>query len=948
MHPYRRSRRRPPALVLVLGLLASILGPQAASAQATDDLYVYPDVLSTDYEPPQWMAVETIDGSEFGEDPTVRILDEGVPQAGAVEGVVVDDEYREYLSFDLVVQLDEGRYQVVVDDGEREYTGSFTVTEQLSVSVSPPTVRASDVAETTFTVTVGAADLEADAPQVRLYGPWGDMWDIEDVTVISSSQLTFTVPEGLPPGSYEVAVEVGDETGYAALEVLRDPSICEADAPLPEQVQGLTNVGFEDGFQGWSQGTVSDQVEIVGTEEFPNSPGGFGAPGQTSVSPYEGAAMLRLGSQGTNTGYGGSASQPLGPNEVCQDFVVTEETERFVFNVFTYDYTGYDEFRYDVTVQADDGQVIARYEQGAFGSGTDLKTTGWRGVELDLRGRTGETVRLTISAGGTSDDLYAFWAYIDSADDVEFPDPVPPTPIVGGNGSVMFDPNTGQTTIAFPVGTEDFGDLTLSYPVSCPGDDEVSSVYVRLDGTPYEAELNEAGTLATVVIPEEDVAAAAQAGATITIQIDCPSTQQVITLGRIVLYDPSGYLTDAETGEPIAGAEVLLWNVPGWTPKQSPDDDSPNTCQSHLSKGEEDPWDQPAPTELGVLEPAASERIHPNVNPFISNEVGYYGWDVAEGCWYVTVTADGYRPLTSPVVGVPPEVTDLDLQLTSGVDEAPPVWPAGASLTAVPGTTSVALSWPAASDESTPITYTVRRGETVVGTTQDTSFDVTGLAERTTYAFSVTPADAADPANVGTALTASATTLDGTPPAWPAGASLAAVPGTTSVALSWPAASDESTPITYTVRRGETVVGTTQDTSFDVTGLAERTTYAFSVTPADAADPANVGTALTASATTLDGTPPRGRLVRRWRRCRVRRRWRCRGLRLRIRPRRSPTWCGAVRVRRSRPPRGPRASRVCSRTRRTPSRCEPVTRPATSGPRSRPRHGPCRPRNRRW
>jgi hypothetical protein len=36
---------------------------------------------------------------------------------------------------------------------------------------------------------------------------------------------------------------------------------------------------------------------------------------------------------------------------------------------------------------------------------------------------------------------------------------------------------------------------------------------------------------------------------------------------------------------------------------------------------------------------------------------------VSEGCWYVTVEATGYEPLTSPVVGIPPEVTDLNLAL---------------------------------------------------------------------------------------------------------------------------------------------------------------------------------------------------------------------------------------------------------------------------------------------
>jgi hypothetical protein len=111
-----------------------------------------------------------------------------------------------------------------------------------------------------------------------------------------------------------------------------------------------------------------------------------------------------------------------------------------------------------------------------------------------------------------------------------------------------------------------------------------------------------------------------------------------------VLYDPSSYLTDAETGDPVEGAQVRLYNVPGWEPKEAPDDDRENTCQSHLSKGEDYPWDQPAPTDLGELEPVASPRISPNVNPFLSNDDGYYGWDVAEGCWYVEVRTSRCAP----------------------------------------------------------------------------------------------------------------------------------------------------------------------------------------------------------------------------------------------------------------------------------------------------------------
>jgi hypothetical protein len=41
---------------------------------------------------------------------------------------------------------------------------------------------------------------------------------------------------------------------------------------------------------------------------------------------------------------------------------------------------------------------------------------------------------------------------------------------------------------------------------------------------------------------------------------------------------------------------------------------------------------------------------------------------VVEGCWYVAVQAKGYKTRISPLVGVPPAVTDLDLKLTPGAD----------------------------------------------------------------------------------------------------------------------------------------------------------------------------------------------------------------------------------------------------------------------------------------
>ena len=57
-------------------------------------------------------------------------------------------------------------------------------------------------------------------------------------------------------------------------------------------------------------------------------------------------------------------------------------------------------------------------------------------------------------------------------------------------------------------------------------------------------------------------------------------------------------------------------------------------------------------------------HAEPAVNPQYTDADGRYGWDVAEGCYYVVVLADGYAERVSPIVGVPPAVTDLDLELT--------------------------------------------------------------------------------------------------------------------------------------------------------------------------------------------------------------------------------------------------------------------------------------------
>ncbi len=136
------------------------------------------------------------------------------------------------------------------------------------------------------------------------------------------------------------------------------------------------------------------------------------------------------------------------------------------------------------------------------------------------------------------------------------------------------------------------------------------------------------------------------------------------TLDRPGLFDPSGYVTDARTGAPIQGATVTLYRVPSALPDTR---STTRQCRTVDTRPGDD-WTllPPATANLGLFEePGYSPAtMDPAINPQRTDAAGHYGWDVIRGCWYVKVAAPGYFTRFSPVVGVPPEVTDLDLALT--------------------------------------------------------------------------------------------------------------------------------------------------------------------------------------------------------------------------------------------------------------------------------------------
>jgi hypothetical protein len=154
-----------------------------------------------------------------------------------------------------------------------------------------------------------------------------------------------------------------------------------------------------------------------------------------------------------------------------------------------------------------------------------------------------------------------------------------------------------------------------------------------------------------------------QNGAQIVTTINC-GTPIVVVVGQITLYDPSGIVSDAVTNAPIKDATVTLYYVPDWDALTGPDDIDSTACESNLSKPAGQAWSQPAPTELGGIIAPSSGLISPTINPQKTSGIGYYGWDVAAGCWYVVVSAPGYQTKISPVVGVPPAVLDLNIKLS--------------------------------------------------------------------------------------------------------------------------------------------------------------------------------------------------------------------------------------------------------------------------------------------
>src|SRR5207247_1298452 len=185
-------------------------------------------------------------------------------------------------------------------------------------------------------------------------------------------------------------------------------------------------------------------------------------------------------------------------------------------------------------------------------------------------------------------------------------------------------------------------------------------------------------------------------------------------------------------------------------------------------------------------------------------------------------------------------------------DITPPTTPAGLAATAAGGSV-VNLTWNASTDNVAVTGYVVKRNGVQIGTPTTPGYSDTGLAQATTYSYTVETEGAAG--NISSeSTTASATTADTIAPTTPAGL-VATAAGATVVNLTWSASVDNVVVTGYIVKRNGVLVATPTATSYSDSGLADATTYSYTVAARDAAGNVSANSAIV-STTTPDATPP--------------------------------------------------------------------------------------------
>lgn len=178
------------------------------------------------------------------------------------------------------------------------------------------------------------------------------------------------------------------------------------------------------------------------------------------------------------------------------------------------------------------------------------------------------------------------------------------------------------------------------------------------------------------------------------------------------------------------------------------------------------------------------------------------------------------------------EVEDYMVYIGGGDNEAPtaPANLIDANITM----TSVDLSWDAATDNVGVTGYQVYQNGSLITTTSNTYYNVTGLNSGTSYTYYVIAEDAAGNESAQSNTINITTLTDTEAPTAPTGVASSGI-GQTGFTLSWNASSDNVGVEIYNVYQDGAYLNSTSSTSLFISGLYPATTYTYYVTAEDAA-----------------------------------------------------------------------------------------------------------------
>jgi len=236
---------------------------------------------------------------------------------------------------------------------------------------------------------------------------------------------------------------------------------------------------------------------------------------------------------------------------------------------------------------------------------------------------------------------------------------------VKGGVSTGVDRETGQVTVR--AGRTSSSRVTLTRVITCPGELTPAGVTLGIGSASFAMTSSDNNRYSVTLTVPDDLPGTGALD--MTLRCVCGARQEKVRVGKFELYDPSGQVKDTQ-GHPIAGAVVNLYRVPDVLLGRHGQvtgcrlDTSTGVVGAELLSAAfgEGVWVNPDLFALG-----STQLITPAVNPQITGEDGRYGWNMAEGCWYVVVKAEDYVTDISPLASVPPQVTDLDVVLKASL-----------------------------------------------------------------------------------------------------------------------------------------------------------------------------------------------------------------------------------------------------------------------------------------